>query len=255
MYQQWLTKMFWFGPYVDLTGKPVSWWRFHRFYWWSILKRIWNLRRGRHFVANFFFTLWVVTDAIDLIQGYITPTLLHKAGIAFGSLLVLSEWAILWEEYKQSAPPRVLWQMRVLKPPQEPCIYFHFESKNLLPFEFRCTIQDEQGRPLMAGTPIGYQECVPSEHQNVFICRTGMLRPALNGRKSFQAVVEMAPLLADLKVHSRWVFNYTLDERTGKFKKGSGYSGGWYGAHAEAMQSWYFNEDQDAEWHHWQQGI
>jgi hypothetical protein len=255
MYQQWLTKMFWFGPYLDLTGKPVSWWTFQRFYWWSVLKRIWNLRRRGYFVANFFFTLWVFTDAVDLIQGYVTPTTLHKAGIAFGGLLVLSEWVILWGEYKQSAPPHVLWQMRVLDPPREPYIYFYFESKNLLPFEFRCFIQDEQAHPLMLGSPLGYQECVPTKHQKIFHCRTGTLRSALNGRKSFQAVVEMAPLLAELKVHSRWVFNYALDESTGKFKKGSGHSGGWYGIPHEVIQSWYFKEDQDGEWHRWEEGI
>ncbi len=255
MYRQWFTKSFWLGPYQDPSGSPIRWWTFHRHYWWSILKRIWNLRRGRHFVANFFFTLWVITDAVDLFQGYVTPSELHIAAIAFGSLLVLSEWAVLWEEYKNSAPPHVLWQVRVFEPPQDPYIYFYFESKNLLPFEFRCVIQDEGGRSLMPRPPLGYQECVPSRHQRSFLWPTGLVRSALDGRKRFQVAVDIAPLLADLKVHSCWTFSYALDEQTGKFKRGGGHSGGWFGIPADVIRSWYFREDQDAEWHRWEGGI
>ena len=157
----WLTKMYWFGPFVDLSGNPVgirATWaiRFRQF-----AERIWTVRKGRRLVANIFFTFWVSTDIVALIQGTTPPLPLSIWGAIFGSALVLSEWCIFWEEFRDSAPLHVLWQPRISQPPQQPYLYVHFESKNYLPFEARCTFAND--RDVAIGVcPSEYQEFVPN---------------------------------------------------------------------------------------------
>ena len=73
-------------------------------------KRIWTLRKGKHWIANSFFTLWVSTDVLALIKGTAPPLPLSVWGAVFGGLLVSYEWLILVEEFRQSAPLHVLWQ-------------------------------------------------------------------------------------------------------------------------------------------------
>ena len=242
--------LYWFGPFVDLSGNPVgirATWaiRFRQF-----AERIWTVRKGRRLVANIFFTFWVSTDIVALIQGTTPPLPLSIWGAIFGSALVLSEWCIFWEEFRDSAPLHVLWQPRISQPPQQPYLYVHFESKNYLPFEARCTFAND--RDVAIGVcPSEYQEFVPSKGNKRFAYRTRILRGNIDGLKNFVLHVKIAPLLAQPKLHDHWMYNFVLDEASGKFKRGSGC----IGTGVLHTRTWWYPEEQDKEWLQWTEGL
>jgi hypothetical protein len=116
----WLTKMYWRGPFVDITGKSLSirtaWaYRLRQF-----AKRVLALRKGKRLVADIFFTLWVFMDVLALIRGTVPLLPFSVWGAIFGCLLVLFEWIIFREEYMESAPLHVLWQPRYWSLPSSP---------------------------------------------------------------------------------------------------------------------------------------
>jgi hypothetical protein len=242
--------MYWLGPFIDLSGKPVNvrtaWAiRLKRF-----AKRIWTVRKGKYWIANSFFTLWVATDVLALIKGT-TPLLpLSVWGAIFGSLLVSFEWWILVEDFKQSAPLHVLWQPRISQSAQERYLYVYFESKNDLPFEVRCTFANGENIA-MAAHPPEYQEFVPTDGRKQFAYQTKIPRALLDGLKSFRLHVEIAPLLAHPKLHDHWVYSFVCDEESGKFKRGSGC----IGVGVLHTQTWWYPQDQDEEWLRWEKGL
>jgi hypothetical protein len=98
----------------------------------------------KHWAAIVLFALWVSTDVIPLIKRTTPFTALSVCGAVFGVGLVVCEFGILVEEFKESAPLHVIWQPRVLPPPQQPYLCVHFESENNLPFEVRCTVVNDK---------------------------------------------------------------------------------------------------------------
>lgn len=246
----WLTKMYWFGPFVDLSGNPVSVRTVWAIRFKAFAKRIRTVRKGRHLVANIFFTFWVSTDIGALIKGTTPPLPFSIPGAFFGSALVLSEWWIFGEEFKNSAPLHVLWQPRISQLPQQPHLYVHFESKNYLPFEVRCTFTNDKNAAIGV-YPSEYREFVPSKGNRHFAYQTRILRTNLSGLKKFVLHVEIAPLLAQPKLHDHWMYNFVLDEASGKFKSGSGC----IGTGVLHTQTWWYPEEQDKEWLQWTEGL
>jgi len=246
----WMTKMYWCGPYVDITGKPVP----LRAAWAHRLRqsatRLWTVRMRKHWVANVFFTLWVSTDVLAIINGTTPLIPLSVWGAGFGVALVVFEWFILVDEFRESAPLHVIWQPRVLQPPQQPYLYVHFESKNCLPFEVRCTFANDNNTAL-GSYPSEYQEFVPSKTNRYFTYKTQVKRAALDGLKGFRLFVDIAPLLVHPKLHDHWVYNFSFDESSGKFKRASGQIG--YGR--LSTETWSYPEEQDEKWLHWEEGL
>jgi hypothetical protein len=246
----WLTKMYWGGPFVDLTGKSITiriaWaYRLKQF-----VKRILTLRKGKRLIADIFFTLWVFMDVLALIKGTVPLLPLSIWGAIFGCLLVAFEWIIFREEYMESAPLHVLWQPRYCQPPMQPFLYVHFESKNNLPFEVRCTFTNDKN-VVIGACPSGYEEFVPTESRKCFAYSTQILRTSLNGLRSLRLHVEIASLTAHPKLHDRWISNFALDEASGKFKHASGP----VGMGDLTTQTWWYPEEQDEEWLRWEQGL
>lgn len=246
----WMTKGYWCGPYVDITGKPVA----LHVAWANRLKqsgtRLWTVRMRKHWAAIVFFALWVSTDVIALIQGTTPFTALSVWGAVFGVALVVCEFCILVEEFKESAPLHLIWQPRVLPPPQQPNLCVHFESKNYLPFEVRCTFANNSNSAL-GGCTSEYQEFVPSKTNRHFTYNTPVPKSALNGLKGFRLFVDIAPLLGHLKIHDHWVYNFAFDEASGKFKRTSGQ----IGRGRLSAETWWFREEQDEKWLAWEEGL
>lgn len=245
----WLTSMYWFGPFVDLSGNALS----IRRVWLARVKQIANristLRKGRRLVADIFFTLWVSTDVLALIEGT-TPVLpLSIFGAICGVLLVGFEWSIFYEEYTASGPLHLLWQPRFVQPPRQPYLYVHFESKNNLPFEVRCTFTDDENLPL--GPHSEFQEFVPSKDTREFTYWTRIHRDLLDPLQKFRLHLEIASLLAQPKLRDHWIYNYALDKASGKFKHASGC----VGVGNLTTQTWWSCEDQDENWLKWEDGL
>lgn len=171
-------------------------------------------------------------------------------GAVFGSLLVAFEWMIFYEEYTESAPLHVLWQPRVSSPPKQPHLYVHFESKNNLPFEVRCTFANDKNIA-MGISDLRYQEFVPKRGNRRFAYVTQIPRAALDGIKSFRLHVEIASLVAHPKLHDHWTYHFALDKASGKFKHASGQ----IGVGDLSTQTWWYPGDQDEEWLLWEQGL
>jgi len=242
--------MYWFGPFVDLTGKSVN----IRTVWKHRLKQsaqqLWTVRKGKHWIAAIFFTLWVATDVLALIEGTTPLIPLSFWGAGFGVALVVFEWWILIEEFKEGAPLHVLWQPRVLPSSQHSYLCVHFESKNDLPFEVRCTFTNEKG--IAIGTyPSEYLEFIPSKNNKHFTYQTQITRTALNGFIGFRLYVDIAPLLTHPMLHDHWVYSFALDSESGKFKRTSGQ----IGFDSLRTQTWWFAEEQDKEWLRWEDGL
>jgi hypothetical protein len=204
----------------------------------------------KHWVAIIFFALWVSTDVIPLIKGTSPLTALSVCGAVFGVALVVCEACILVEEFKESAQLHVIWQPRVLLPPQQPYLCVHFESKNYLPFEVRCTFANDKNNAL-GSYPSEYQEFVPSKANRHFTYQTQVMRTALDGLKGFRVYVDIAPLLGHPKLHDHWVYPFSFDESSGKFKRSSGQIG--FG-HL-STETWWYPEEQDETWLHWAEGL
>ncbi len=246
----WMTKAYWCGPYVDITGKAVT----VRTAWAHRLrqsaKRLWTVRMRKHWAAIVFFALWVSTDVIPLIKGTTPLTALSVCGAVFGVGLVVCEACILVEEFRESAPLHVIWQPRVLPSPQQPYLCVHFESKNRLPFEVRCTFANDNSTAL-GSYPSEYQEFVPNKTNRYFTYKTQVTRAALDSLKGFRLYVDIAPLLTRPKLHDHWVYNFSFDESSGKFKRASGQIG--YGR--LGTETWWYPEDQDENWLRWAEGL
>jgi hypothetical protein len=140
----WMTKMYWCGPYVDITGKAVSVPSALAHRLRQSATRLCTVRMRKHWAAIVLFALWVSTDVIPLIKRTTPFTALSVCGAVFGVGLVVCEFGILVEEFKESAPLHVIWQPRVLPPPQQLYLCVHFESENYLPFEVRCTVVNDK---------------------------------------------------------------------------------------------------------------
>lgn len=229
----------------------------HRLLEWC--RRLWDIRKSHLFgrlVADLFFTLWVATDVYALYNGT-TPLLpLNEWGAAFGSLLVLSEWAVFYEDYRDSRPLHVLWQPRVMQSPRAPNLFVYIESKNFLPFEIRCTFIDEANKVIEGQFyPALEQQFVPrkgiAEH---FFYPTQIPRSSLNHLKRFQLLVEITPLLSMPAVRETWRDQYVFNETTGRFEMTISSGGGWTGVPCR-LQRWFFPEDQDQEWRDWMKGL
>jgi hypothetical protein len=100
----WLTKMYWRGPLVDITGKSLSirtaWaYRLRQF-----AKRVLALRKGKRLIADIFSTLWVFMDVLALIKGAVPLLPFSIWGAIFGCLLVVFEWIIFREEFWRARP-------------------------------------------------------------------------------------------------------------------------------------------------------
>jgi hypothetical protein len=175
---------------------------------------------------------------------------LSVSGAVFGVVLVVCEFCILVEEFNESAPLHVIWQPRVLSPPQQPYLYVHFESKNCLPFEVRCTVTNDKNIALGVYQS-EYQEFVPTKTNRHFTYQTQVMRSALDGLKGFHLYVDIAPLQGHLKIHDHWVYNFAFDESSGKFKRSSGLIG-----HGRlSTQTWWYAEEQDEKWLYWDEGL
>jgi len=179
-------------------------------------------------------------------------TALSVSGAAFGVGLVVCEACSLVEEFRESAPLHVIWQPRVLPSPQQPYLCVHFESKNRwpLPFGVRCTFATDKNIALGLG-PSDYQEFVPSKANRHFTYQTQVMRAALDGLKGFRVFVDVVPLLGHLKLHEGWTYHFRRDETSGKFKRSSGQIG--YGL--LTTESWWYPEEQDENWLHWEEGL
>jgi hypothetical protein len=255
----WMTKMWWFGPFVDLTGKSMNVWSAwqHRLLDWS--RRLWDVRKSpllRRLVADLFFTLWVATDVYALYNRTIPLIPLNVWEAVFGSALVVAEWTIFYQDYRDNRPLHVLWQPRLMQAPQPQNLYIYLESKNLLPFEIRCTFVNESNQ-LIAGQsyPTPEQQFVPNkgvaEH---FFYRTQIPRSALNQVKRFQLVVEITQLLSVPAIRETWRDQYVFNEATGKFEMAGSSGGGWTGVPCRLLR-WFFPEDQDQTWRDWMKGL
>jgi len=255
----WRTKMWWFGPFVDITGRSLSIrsaWRYRLLEW---CRRVWDIRKShlfRRLVADSFFTLWVATDLYSLYNGTTRLLPLNVLGGVFGSALVVSEWTVFYEDYRDSRPLHVLWQPRVMQSPQQPNLYVHIESKNLLPFEIRCTFVDESNH-MIAGQsyPTPEQQFVPGNNiAQQFFYPTQIPRTALIHLRRFQLVVEITPLLSVPAIRETWRDQYVIKETIGRFEMAGSSGGGWTGVPCR-LQRWFFPEDQDQEWRDWMKGV
>jgi hypothetical protein len=189
-------------------------------------------------------------------QWHDTVASSNVLGAFFGSALVVAEWTVFYEDYRDSRPLHVLWQARVMQSPQAQNLYVYIESKNLLPFEIRCTFVNEANQ-MIAGQsyPTPEQQFVPgkgiAEH---FFYPTQIPRSALNHLKRFQLLVEITPLLSIPAVRETWRDQYVLNEKTRKFEMTISSGGGWTGVPCR-LQRWFFPEDQDPEWRDWMKGL
>lgn len=183
-------------------------------------------------------------------QGTTPITALSVCGAVFGIALVVCEFFILVEEFKESAPLHVIWQPRVLPSPQQSYLCVHFESKNYLPFEVRCTFANDNNTAL-GSYPSEYHEFVPGKTDRYFTYKTQVPRAALDGLRGFRLFVDIAPLLVHLKLHDHWVYNFSFDDSSGKFKRASGQIG--YGR--LSTETWWYQEEQDKDWLRWEEGL
>ena len=244
------TRMYWLGPFTDITGRPVdiiSAWRYRVN---RSARRLWTVRMRKHWIANFFFSLWVSTDVIALVKGTAPLIPLSVWGACFGVALVAFEWWILVEEFRESAPLHVIWQPRVQPAPHPPYMCVHFESKNRLPFEVRCTFTNDRGGAITLH-PSEYQEFVPDQRKRTFTYQTAITRSSLNALAGFKLYVDIAPLLAHSKIHDHWVYHFALDTASGKFRR----TGGMIGSGQLCTQTWWCPEEQDEQWLNWESGV